>query len=84
MAGSEFDRVSAGKRLKAARDAAGLTQYKLAGLVGVRDETVSRWEKGETSPSTDHYPALAKALGLPSFAPVWLGSSDRNRGGGGP
>lgn len=35
-----------GKQLKAAREAARLTQYELAARIGVRGETICRWERG--------------------------------------
>ena len=40
-----------GGRLRAARRGAGLTQKQLASELGVEAITVSRWERGATSPS---------------------------------
>jgi transcriptional regulator with XRE-family HTH domain len=42
----------------------GLTQTKLAGIVGVSREIVSQWMKGDKSPRPDKLLKLAMALGL--------------------
>jgi len=46
-----------GRRLLAARDAAGLTQAQAARLLGVHADTLSKWERGEREPR----PILAAA-----------------------
>jgi transcriptional regulator with XRE-family HTH domain len=51
--------------LRAAREAAGLTQHQLARLVGVAGgERVSRWELGTSEPRPDILVRLARALDL--------------------
>jgi len=42
-----------GSRIKAAREDAGLTQLQLALLIGVRERTVVRWERGHNEPRTE-------------------------------
>jgi transcriptional regulator with XRE-family HTH domain len=55
----------------------GLTQTKLAGIVGVSREIVSQWLKGEKSPRPDKLLKLAMALGL-SFNDIVLTSPSTN------
>lgn len=55
-----FDRV----RLRAARQAAGLTLAEVADAVGVAVATVSHWESGERKPQPDRVGELARALTL--------------------
>lgn len=50
-------------RIAKARREKGLTQSRLAQLVGVEPHTVSRWERGQQSP-TAHADKLADALGV--------------------
>jgi transcriptional regulator with XRE-family HTH domain len=57
-----------GPRLRSLREAAGLTQQQLADLVGVKWESVSRWERGTREPSWGNVLALGKALGVPCTA----------------
>jgi transcriptional regulator with XRE-family HTH domain len=51
-------------RLAAAREAAGVSQYRLAQLSGISKQTVSKLELGETAPSWETVQLLAKALGV--------------------
>ena len=44
------------------REAAGLTQTKLADKVGVTQQAVGKWERGESDPQWDLAPKLAKVL----------------------
>lgn len=53
-----------GNRLKALRKKAGLTQGKLADIIGVSLLTLFRWEKNERQPKVEDIKALAKALGV--------------------
>lgn len=46
-------RKAFGKRLAAAREAAGLLQADLAELLDVSDDTVGNWERGKSSPPAD-------------------------------
>jgi transcriptional regulator with XRE-family HTH domain len=57
---SEQDYLS--EAIRAARRRAGLSQAELAELLGVRQSSVSQWERGSTKPSTVHLLALASAL----------------------
>lgn len=46
------------------RQARGLSQEKLAELVGVSRQAVSKWEVGDAIPDTDKLIPLARALGI--------------------
>ncbi|HEX8860604.1 MAG TPA: helix-turn-helix transcriptional regulator [Actinomycetes bacterium] len=48
--------------IRAARRRAGLSQAELAAALGVRQSSVSQWERGSTRPSTDHLLALTSIL----------------------
>jgi transcriptional regulator with XRE-family HTH domain len=49
--------------IRRARRQAGLSQVELAELLGVRQSSVSQWERGSTKPSTVHLLTLAARLG---------------------
>lgn len=51
------------KAIRSARRRAGLSQVELADLLGVRQSSVSQWERGATKPSTTHLLNLAARLG---------------------
>jgi transcriptional regulator with XRE-family HTH domain len=51
------------KAIRSARRRAGLSQVELAELLGVRQSSVSQWERGSTKPSTVHLLTLAARLG---------------------
>lgn len=55
-----------GRRIKQAREQAGLTQEKLAERIGVSRTAISRFELGEIEPSVRNLAALAKELGVTS------------------
>ncbi|MGD9667793.1 MAG: helix-turn-helix domain-containing protein [Hyphomicrobiaceae bacterium] len=57
--------MDSGQRLRDLREAAGLSQAKLAELTGVTRNAVSQWEAGETQPSTRRLAKLSKALRVP-------------------
>lgn len=59
-------------RLKELREAAGVSQYRLAQLSGLAKQTLSQLEKGSNDPSWETVLKLAKALGVSvaEFAPV--------------
>ena len=61
---SEHARINetAGKRIKAARKAKGLSQEQLGERLGVSFQAVSTWETGKNIPDADHLAALAKEL----------------------
>lgn len=51
--------------LQAARRDGGSTQQDLAKLLGVTQSTLSRWERGRTTPRIDRFLKLAAATGVP-------------------
>ncbi len=51
-------------RLVSTRKAAGLSQERLAEVVGVERSTIMRWERGETRPQPWARPKLARVLGI--------------------
>ncbi|MDT0306887.1 helix-turn-helix transcriptional regulator [Streptomyces sp. DSM 44917] len=58
-------RVEVGRRIKAARKRARLSQPGLAELVGCDFKTISRIETGAVSPRLDRLFEIADALGVP-------------------
>ncbi|MDF9810872.1 helix-turn-helix transcriptional regulator [Streptomyces sp. SPB162] len=52
-----------GRRVRAVRRAADLTQSQVAKALGIADPTVASWETGQSCPDGDRLPALAAALG---------------------
>lgn len=50
------------ENIKAAREAAGLTQKELAKILGVYQKDISRWENGERVPSLEMFVKICKAL----------------------
>ncbi len=69
--------VLVGKRIKLARELAGMTQEKLAEIVGVSRTAVVRWESGETDPTIDHLIEMTKVLKV--SADFLLGTSDTDQ-----
>jgi transcriptional regulator with XRE-family HTH domain len=65
--------------IRAARRRAGLSQAELAAALGVRQSSVSQWERGSTRPSTDHLLALTSVLHT-----TLLDFSAAGTGGAGP
>lgn len=63
------------QRLRARREAAGLTQTDAAARVGVTLRTWQRWEAGETRGALGHLPAMAKALGTTPEELLGLGDA---------
>ena len=53
-----------GKTILTKRQARGMSQEKLAELIGVSRQAVSKWEVGDAIPDTDKLIPLAKALGI--------------------
>jgi transcriptional regulator with XRE-family HTH domain len=51
-----------GKKLSKIREAKGLTQDKLADLIGVKRQQVSCWEGNVNKPSADYLAALSVVL----------------------
>ena len=52
-----------GEKLKAARQAAGMTQAQLAAAIGCSQKDVSRWEAGKFEPGVLTVKKMAQALG---------------------
>jgi len=59
------DRRAAGFRLRALREAAGLSQLDLAAASGVTNDTICRLEMGRRSPRRESLGRLARALDIP-------------------
>jgi SOS-response transcriptional repressor LexA len=70
---------SLGARIRARRDAVGLTQEKLATACGVSRAAVAQWEAGVTRPSLDN---LVKAADALSVWLSWLTTGDQSLPGG--
>ena len=52
-----------GEKLKAARQAAGMTQGQLAEAIGCRGKDISRWENGHVEPGVLTVKKKAQVLG---------------------
>jgi transcriptional regulator with XRE-family HTH domain len=57
-----------GPRLREMREAAGLSQVEFAGKIGVRQNTVSRWERGDQEPTLAVVVQLAEFFGVSTDA----------------
>lgn len=55
--------MSLGQKIRELRRARGLTQQQVADLFGIKTASVSEWESGKSSPSTEKLVRLARALG---------------------
>lgn len=55
--------MSLGTRIKECRLKAGLSQEKLAALLGISRQAVTKWESDQSAPSTDNLFRLAEVLG---------------------
>lgn len=53
-----------GEMIQARRSVLGMSQERLAELVGVSRQAVSKWEVGDALPDTDRLLPLARALGV--------------------
>lgn len=51
-------------RIAEAREARGWTQEQLAQAIGTTQQTVQRWESGQTDPQVSKVEAISKALGI--------------------
>lgn len=60
------------RELKAAREAAGLYQYQVAHLMGVSEDTVSRWERGDVKPTPEDVSALETLYKAPGLWYGWM------------
>jgi putative transcriptional regulator len=52
-----------GTHLRAAREAANVSQHKLARIIGVTPQAISGWESGRSNPHVDRIPKLARIFG---------------------
>ena len=57
--------ILVGKRIKVAREEAGISQTTLGNAVGVKFQMIQKLEKGKNRISAGHLHAAAKALGKP-------------------
>lgn len=57
--------METGRRLRELREAAGLSQSKLATMMEVSRNAISQWESGETQPSSRRLSKLARILKVP-------------------
>ena len=64
----EAGRLQFGQRVRAAREARGLSQERLAELAGLHRTYVSSLERGERNVGLDNVYALARALDVPPSA----------------
>jgi len=55
--------VTLGERIKNQRTRAGLSQERVAELVGVSRQSVTKWESGQSAPSTENLFRLAEIFG---------------------
>lgn len=55
--------MTLGERIKVERTKAKMSQEKLAELVGVSRQAVTKWESGQSSPSTENLFRIAEVLG---------------------
>lgn len=63
MADSEFSQTAQlGKKIRSRRKELGMTQERLAEMLGVGHQALSRIEQGRMAPKMDRLPLLAKCL----------------------
>ena len=55
--------MTLGEKIKAQRKRNGLSQEKLAELAGVSRQAVTKWENGQSAPSTENLFRLAEIFG---------------------
>lgn len=67
--------MTLGERIKVQRKNCGLSQEKLAELAGVSRQAVTKWEAGNSAPSTENLLKLAEILGI--TVDVLLGGEER-------
>jgi transcriptional regulator with XRE-family HTH domain len=68
-----------GAAIQAARQQAELTQAEVAARLGVRQSSVSQWERGTTAPTTKHLLVLQQLLG-PALVRQLLGEDSPDAG----
>ena len=60
--------MTLGERIKEQRKSAGFSQEKLAERMGISRQAVTKWESGQSAPSSDNLFKLAEVLGCPVSA----------------
>lgn len=50
--------------LQATRNRVGVSRFELAKRVGVTERTIARYEKGDTTPTSEMLTTIAHALGI--------------------
>ncbi len=61
--GTEGEAMTLGERIKERRIGSGMSQEKLAELLDVSRQAVTKWEAGQSAPSSDNLFRLAEVLG---------------------
>ncbi len=69
--------MSLSERIKEQRKASGLSQEKVAEFVGVSRQAVTKWETGQSAPSTENLFKLAEIFG--TTADILLGSENNEK-----
>ena len=64
-----MDKVLFGERIKLARESSGMSKQLLAGRLGVKEITITKWEAGEQQPRADRVNRIASMLNVPL---LWL------------
>lgn len=64
-----MEQILFGERLKNAREASGLSRDAMANRVGVKLDTVEKWESGKVEPRANRLQTLASLLNVPL---LWL------------
>jgi len=72
-----------GDAIRAARVAANMSQAELAELLGIRQSSVSQWERGVTDPWVGYFLEMVRLLGpsLLEVGAVTAGNGHDRRGG---
>lgn len=69
--------MALGERIKACRQSAGMSQEKVAELVGVSRQAVTKWEVNRSAPNTENLFKLAEIFG--TTVDMLLASEDENK-----
>lgn len=59
-----MDQTKTGKFISELRKEKEMTQTELAGIIGVSEKTVSKWETGRGMPEISTLPVLCETLGI--------------------
>lgn len=77
-----MDNEKTGRLIKKLRTEAGMTQKQLAGIIGVSDKAISKWERGKGAPDVSLLNGLSDAFGV-NTEKLLLGEIIRNDSDGG-